>query len=873
MATVYLARDLKHDRDVALKVLRPELAAVIGAERFVQEIKTTAHLQHPNILPLFDSGEADSFLYYVMPHVEGESLRQKMDREKQLSIDETIELAKAVAGALAYAHDQGIVHRDIKPENILLQRGQPVVADFGIALAVSHAGGTRLTETGLSLGTPHYMSPEQATGDRELDGRSDVYSLGAMVYEMLAGEPPHHGSTMQAIVARILSAEPEPITRHRNSVPVHVDAAVRKALDKTPADRFATATRFAEALTNPSLTAARTTATPVAVAPPLDRRRAFVAVSAAAALFAVFAAWGWLRAPAGGPAPVIRYRVLERTLDQTQDFGTNFAISPDGNVIVKAGFDERGEGFGLRVQRRSQLESSPLRGAEGAHQPFFSPDGRQVGFVTISRALRVASLGDEPTVTLVDSGIVRGGGSWGTDGYIYLTGGNVGIEAGVVPGIVRLPSSGGSLEIVTQLDTTRNEVGHVFPEALPGGRGVLFTVSRERLYTAQDQEIAVADVATGSHRALLPGVQARWSPTGHVLVVQADGRLVALPFDERGLEATGTAVPLLDGVRVDGLATADIAVSASGRLVYGAGTSDASFSLLMQWTRRDGQSAIVDTAWSGVFLSPSVSPDGRMMAVQLGVAPSAEVWVKQLDRGPFSRLTFDGRFSGNPSWTADGRSVVFLSDRDGSGTKAYVKSADGSDEPRQLIDVAVTEARYSRDGRWLVYVTDPRVPDPGIYALEVGQDTTPVLLVPRRFGEAQISLSPDGRWLAYTSRESGQTEIYVRPFPTSASARWQVSVAGGVQPHWAPNGRELFYNVPTTGDVVSVTVAASATFSAGEQRRLLSLENAVPQNGWDIAPDGRFAFVATRTTVRGAIDRELVVVENFFQELRAKLPR
>src|ERR1043166_2289124 len=241
MATVYLAEDLKHRRKVALKVLRPELAAIIGAERFLKEIEVTANLQHPNILPLYDSGQADSFLYYVMPYVEGESLRDKLTREKQLGVEESVTLARAVAAAPGFAHRHGVVHRDIKPENILLQSGQALVADFGIALALSQAGGSRMTETGMSLGTPHYMSPEQATGDRTLDARSDVYALGCITYEMLAGEPPYLGNTAQAIVAKILTESPTPVRKRRPSVPAHIEAAIQMALAKLPADALAPA--------------------------------------------------------------------------------------------------------------------------------------------------------------------------------------------------------------------------------------------------------------------------------------------------------------------------------------------------------------------------------------------------------------------------------------------------------------------------------------------------------------------------------------------------------------------------------------------------------------------------------------------------------
>jgi serine/threonine-protein kinase len=254
MASVYLCADLKHKRNVALKLLKPELAAVLGAERFVQEITTTASLQHPHILPLFDSGSADGFLYYVMPYVEGETLRAKLDRETQLSVDEAVRIAREVLDALDYAHQRGIVHRDVKPENILLHGGHAMVADFGIALALSAAAGGRMTETGLSLGTPHYMSPEQATGEKEITARSDVYSLGSVLYEMLTGEPPHTGGSAQQIIMRIITNTPRPVSEIRKSVPANVAAAVAKALEKLPADRFESAKAFSEALANPAYT-------------------------------------------------------------------------------------------------------------------------------------------------------------------------------------------------------------------------------------------------------------------------------------------------------------------------------------------------------------------------------------------------------------------------------------------------------------------------------------------------------------------------------------------------------------------------------------------------------------------------------------------
>src|SRR5688572_17895579 len=304
MATVYLAEDLKHKRKVALKVLKPELAAVLGADRFVQEITTTASLQHPHILPLFDSGTADGFLFYVMPFIQGETLREKLNRETQLGVDEAVRITTDVADALQYAHEQGVIHRDIKPENILLANGRPMVADFGIALAVSAAAGGRMTETGLSLGTPHYMSPEQATADKDLTGRSDIYSMGSALYEMLTGNPPHVGASAQQIIMKIIADTPRPVTELRRAVPPNVAAAVAKSIEKLPADRFETARAFAEALKNPSFTTA-TAFTASGAAAGGWKQRAAIPLAFTSIALLVAAGWGWLRAEP--VAPVARF--------------------------------------------------------------------------------------------------------------------------------------------------------------------------------------------------------------------------------------------------------------------------------------------------------------------------------------------------------------------------------------------------------------------------------------------------------------------------------------------------------------------------------------------------------------------------------------
>ena len=358
MATVYLAQDVKHNRPVALKVLKPELAAVVGAERFLTEIETTANLQHPNILPLCDSGEADGFLFYVMPYVEGETLADRIAREKQLPVDEALGIASEVAGALEHAHQHGVIHRDIKPANILLRDGRPQIADFGIALAVGAAGGSRLTETGLSVGTPFYMSPEQATGDQGVGPASDTYALACVLYEMLVGEPPYIGNTAQAVLGKIIQGLPVSARAVRKSIPGNVDATIRKALEKLPADRFTGAGEFARALADPGFVHGE----PVGVdasAMAQVRKRANVFAGVAAG-FALLSAWGVLR-PQPEPERAITRVSIRVPEGQGLDGPRRFDLSEDGRLMVFHGPHESASSQ-LWIRRWDALEAAPLQG-------------------------------------------------------------------------------------------------------------------------------------------------------------------------------------------------------------------------------------------------------------------------------------------------------------------------------------------------------------------------------------------------------------------------------------------------------------------------------------------------------------------------------
>ena len=871
MATVYLAEDVRHDRRVALKVLRPELAAVIGAERFLAEIKLTANLQHPHILPLFDSGEADGYLFYVMPFVEGETLRDRMNREKQLPVPDAVRITTEVAAALDYAHRHGVVHRDIKPENILLHDGQALVADFGIALAASKASGTRMTETGMSLGTPHYMSPEQAMGEREITARSDVYALGAVLYEMLTGDPPFTGSTAQAVVARVVTESPRPLIPQRHTIPPHVEGAVLTALEKLPADRFASAAEFADALKDKTYRSTVVTGATPAVAPVAragGRTGAMVYALAGALVLAIgAAAWGWLR-----PRPVppltqfsLGLRINQLLQAPLASGGARIALSRDGRALVYSGPAEGGNR--LWVRRFDQLDATPIAGTEGAGTPFFSPEGDRVGFVKAGTAVRIASLAGAPTVTLSDN-LNTTGGDWASDDYIYFE---------VDSGLARMRATGGKIEPVYTIKPDKNEIATEWPQVLPGNNGVIFR-TRHVGQGVSDFEIMAAPLPPKPHdqaHTLVRGVYATYAPTGHLLVVTADGKLIAIPFDTKKLELTGAPIALFEGIGVrNGGFNVDLALAGNGTLAYTTGGTLGSRRAV--WVTMEGGVTPVDQGWDpqGVIESASLSPNGKEIAVGLSREGRRDIWVKQLPDGPFSRITFGDTSSVRPSWSADGREVYYVSDRAGSGVgPAYAHRADGTGSARLLRSSQredYGQVAISRDGKWLLLRTVPASgTDQNIVGVHL-PDTAEVALVATPAQELHPALSADGRWLAYSSNESGTFEVYVRPFPETSTAKWQVSTAGGSEPLWSKDGRRLFY-INGRNEMISAEILAGPTFTLGKQRALFSVSQFTrtgPIPSYSLAPDGEH-FLMVREG-ESAQQSELVVAENWLETLRGK---
>jgi Tol biopolymer transport system component len=847
MATVYLAHDLRHDRKVALKVLRPELSAILGANRFLAEIKTTANLQHPHILSLFDSGEADGLVYYVMPFVEGESLRDRLHREHQLPVEEAVRIAREVADALGYAHAAGIIHRDIKPENILLHGGHAMVADFGIALAASRTeGGSRMTETGMSLGTPFYMAPEQAMGEREITAKADIYALGCVLYEMLTAEPPFTGATPQAIVARVMTEEPRPLTLQRRTIPPHVEAAVMTALSKLPADRFASAREFSAALGNTAFVTTTTMRTaPAAAVSPRARALSVLPWALAGVTLALFG-WERFRFRPVPPAPPVTRFTIQYTGDGRigDAAGSPVAVSPDGSRIVYVGTDSSRNAW---LYSRMLDREDPVRiaGTKGAYNPFFSPDGASLGFTQEGR-LRKLGLGGGAVVTICEG--CTGSASWVRGDTIYFAN---------AAGLQRVVAAGGQPELLLAPDTAKAE-SFRWVDALPDGRNVLVTLVRQG-----SPALAVISLPDARlHELGQAGMYPRWVEGGFLTFLQQDGTLFAVPFDADNRKLTGAPVPIADRVRFGPAFPGKMGVARSGTVAFIQGGNS-----LRQLVLADAGGGVTPLPGpSRFFDAPRFSPEGQRIAVQVtdfaGVTTN-DIWLYDLRSEQMSRLTFDSS-SAVPAWAPEGRHLVYA----GRGRTILRIPTDGSGVPETLLvrQTGAAEVELARDGKTLAIRQTMSASQRDIWvgSLDSSKAERPLLRTP--FNERSIALSPDGKWLAYVSNEAGSDELFVRRLE-EGSGRWRVPRGGAGEPRWGPGGRELFFRVADTVMAMAMTPGPEPGFSAARTVLVGRFVNDVQRAVWDVSPDGR-RFVFTRNQSE-ADTPAITVLVHWFDRLRA----
>ena len=841
MATVYLAEDLKLERKVAIKVLKPELAAVLGGERFLREVKITARLEHPHILGLHDSGEAGSFLYYVMPYVEGESLRDRLNREKQLPIEDAVQIAREVADALSYAHSHDVIHRDIKPENILLESGHAVVADFGIARAISAAGGDRLTETGLAIGTPSYMSPEQAAGEKVLDGRSDLYALGCVFFEMLAGQPPFTGPTIESVVRQHLTVEAPAITNLRPAVPDEVVAALTKVLAKNPADRFTTAMQMVEALETPVGSEAG----------PRGGRRTAVGVLAGATIALVASAVVWWTRDGNGPGDTAVMEVVLRQVTFSTGVEAYPALSPDGERLV---FSRDVDGFRQLVLTRLEDggEEFLTEGRRDNIQAAWTPDGSAILFVR----------GEDPGVRLSPSDVFAdftGGDVWRIDlasrseELLVSDAYNPALSA---TGRVAVDASrGGTRRIWVMDERGRNArqisvdsseaVTHVDPSWSPDGTKLVFQhIERTKF------DIGVVEVGSGEwHRVtddVFVDVNPVWSADGGAILFssyRSGGlNLWRLPVDARGVP-TGPAEQITTGAGQDvQLATS----TTSNHLLFTVlrlnadlwrlpvdpvtGRASGEPQPVVVTTREDSRGAwspdgatiafnsdragdmniwihrLSDdserqlTRGAGGDYQPNWSPDGSRLAFFSARAGNADIWAVDTASGRLTQLTESPWLDINPSYSPDGSLIAFQSDRQGR-MEVWVMNGDGSD-PRRMTNVGVGASHFlpwSEDGEYIYF---RGIVAGDLSAMRVRVADGEIVPAPIQ-GGAHMSLSRDRTRVADVT---GHRRMWISPldgeppYPIFSFDDQNVRIDYTV---WSPDGRWILFDrrEPEGGDI------------------------------------------------------------------------
>jgi hypothetical protein len=849
MATVFLAEDLRHHRKVALKVLLPELAAVIGAERFLHEIATTAALQHPHILPLFDSGEADGFLFYVMPFIDGQTLREHLQRERQLALEDALRITRDVADALQHAHERGVIHRDIKPENILLANGRPMVADFGIALAVQQAGGERMTQTGLSLGTPQYMSPEQAMGERTLDARADVYALGAVLYEMLTGDPPFTGSSVQAIVARILSERPTPIETLRETVPPSITAAVSRALSRLPADRFASAAQFAQALSRAEAAAAT-------VRLPLQDKRAasrpILALVAVTAMSLGLAAWALTR-PHGVATAMQSFdaalpdsaKMSPEVQHATVGFGValrNFSIAPDGSFLVYV--VQRNDSTSLWYRSLVDATLRRIPGTDGGMTPRVSPDGRRIVFLSKGNLTIVPLEGGAPRI--LREGVVRSA-EWISPTRLYAID-NDGYR------LTWIDPEAGALE---EISLERQGMRCIFGKWLPEQERLLCSINETAKLIdprVPGDTVIRTTTANGELGPPVSGSDFRVVDGRYLLYVTLDGELRAASFDPKKL-SVGRSVALASGVFRDALGATQLDVSSNGTLAFAPAAGRTSSHLVRH---RGGEAPLPLPVEAEEFLRYDLTRDRRRLAAVVGAHGGQELRIYDLRSGQRS-VWLSGQDIQGPAWSprGDRLAVQML----GDAHRRLVIGSPGSASAPETLSVA-SGAITTFDALEFIDEHTLLVRDPDkVVVARLDISTKPARLDTLVQGAIFATVSPDARRIAWHSPRGGM--LYVSSYPPN-DARSAIA-ENAVEPVWL-SSTVVLYRSGVTWYAAQLDAATGEL--TGPPRRWGTNPLFIDTPGWSnrLSHDGGILYMSRVSSADVSYVR---LMPNFFTRMKA----
>jgi len=849
MGVVYLARDPRLDRAVAIKALPDEFAA--DAERlarFTREAKLLASLNHPNIAAIHGLEEIGGARYLILEYVSGENLAERLARGA-LSIEETLAVCGQVAAGIEAAHEAGVVHRDLKPGNVILTAdGVAKVLDFGLARGggdaadsasnLSHSPTMSLaaTRAGVLLGTAAYMSPEQARG-RSVDRRADVWSFGCVLFECLTGRIAFAGETVSDTIAAVLKSDPEWSALPRTT-PHAIARLLRRCLEKDAKRRLRdigdARLEMEEALAA-LRSGVRDDARALAADAPLWRRALPWGIAAAAAALALVT---MLRAGsprrALTPAASATHVAIPLPPEAPIDMGSNMeaiALSPDGRRI--AYIEERNETWQLAVRSLDAFEHRSLTGTDNADNPFFSPDGEWLGYYSEGALKKIPVTGGAP-VKLCEVPRAAPGASWGPDGTIVFAGGWSG-------GLHRISASGGEAREFTKLDAARGEVSHRWPQILPDGRHVLFTVKTANMEVFDDALIEVCNIETGEAKLVVEGGSFARYTAGQLLYMRA-GTLFAAPFDLSRFEITGAARPVVDGVITwPSSGCGWFAVSSGGDLLYAAGPQRAGLARLV-WVDRGGAETQI-TSEKRTFQATRISPDGRSIVCWVGAA-NDKLWRIDVERGTLTRLTSGAGNDNSPVWSPDGKRIAYFSDLAGNGDVCLL-AAEGGGAPERLVEGALQDrpTGFSADGSIVAFLRqDPKGGfDIWFQPLEGDRTARPFLATP--FDEGMLTFSPDGRWVAFVSSEAGDGDIYVQPYP-GPGAKTQVSRDGGWAPRWSFDSRELFYLASDSLAAVTVTPGASQPFGAPRMLFATSAYRLGGDGSYDVAPGGaRFVFV------------------------------